>query len=146
MKLETLLPESRIALSVEAADWTSAVRAAGRLLVDTGAAEERYIEGMIRTVKELGPYIVIAPGIAIPHARPEDGVLQPALAFLSLATPVNFGNKENDPVRILFALAAADHEQHTGALQQIAEILMEEKQFHALLSVQSVKEVQDLLY
>lgn len=49
------------------------MRIGGELLEKSGAIEPRYIDAMINTVKEIGPYIVIAPGIAMPHARPEAG-------------------------------------------------------------------------
>ncbi len=146
MKIEELLTKDRIAVSVQAEDWESAVRSVGQLMVDTGVVEERYIEGMINTTKELGPYIVIAPGVAIPHARPEDGVLKPCLAFAKLKTPVEFGNKDNDPVTLLFALGALDHEQHVAALQKIAEILMDETKFQNLLNAETVEDVSNILY
>jgi mannitol/fructose-specific phosphotransferase system IIA component (Ntr-type) len=146
MRFEELLPKDRIAVSVQAADWESAVRAVGKLMIDTGVVEERYIEGMINTTKELGPYIVIAPGVAIPHARPEDGVLKPCLAFAKLSTPVEFGNKDNDPVSILFGLGALDHEQHVSALQKIAEILMDETKIHNLMNAETVEDVSNILY
>jgi len=146
MKLEELLPKERIAVSVQAADWESAVRALGQLMHDTGAVEERYIEAMINTTKELGPYIVIAPGVAIPHARPEDGVIEPSLAFAKLSTPVEFGNKENDPVSLLFGLGALDHEHHVSALQKIAEILMDETKFQNLMNAETVEDVSNTLY
>lgn len=145
MKMKDLLPKDRIALSVSAGNWEEAVRAVGRLLVDTEAVEERYVEGMIRTTKELGPYIVIAPGVAIPHSRPEDGVLSPCLAFARLKTPVEFGNKDNDPVHILFALGAVDHEQHVEAIQQIAEILMDESKFQILLEAATIDDIAEVL-
>lgn len=146
MKFEELLPKEHIAVSVQAEDWESAVRAVGQLMVDTNAVEERYIEGMINTTKELGPYIVIAPGVAIPHARPEDGVLKPCLAFVKLSTPVEFGNKDNDPVTLLFALGALDHDQHVSALQKIAEILMDETKFQNLINAETVEDVSNILY
>lgn len=146
MTFEELLPKERIAVSVQAEDWESAVRAVGQLMVDTGAVEERYIDGMINTTKELGPYIVIAPGVAIPHARPEDGVLKPCLAFAKLKTPVEFGNKDNDPVTLLFALGALDHDQHVSALQKIAEILMDETKFQNLINAETVEDVSNILY
>ncbi|MBS3753113.1 MAG: PTS sugar transporter subunit IIA [Anaerolineales bacterium] len=146
MSLMELLPKERIAVAVEADDWESAVRAAGRLLVETGAAEERYIDGMIATTKELGPYIVIAPGVAIPHSRPEDGVLKPSLAFLKLTKPVEFGHQENDPVHLVIALGATDHDQHVEALGTIAKILMDEASYTALLSAQTVDDVTKVLY
>ena len=53
-------------------------------MVKNGTIEERYIDGMIETVKNLGPYIVIAPGVALPHARPEDGVIEPSMSLVTL--------------------------------------------------------------
>lgn len=146
MNLKDLLPVERIAINVNTSDWEGAVRAVGRLLVDTGAAEERYIEGMIATTKELGPYIVIAPGVAIPHSRPEDGVIFTSLAFASLDPPINFGNEANDPVRILFALAALDHTEHIEALKGIAEILTDQELFEQLLSAETIADVTSILY
>jgi len=146
MKLEELLPVERIALKVKANDWEEAVRAVGRLMADTGVVEERYIDGMIATTKELGPYIVIAPGVAIPHSRPEDGVISTCLAYARLIPPINFGNKENDPVRILFALGALDHTQHVEALKQIAEILSDQDKFQKLLEADTVEAVTTILY
>ncbi len=144
--LKELLPAERIALSVEVDDWESAVRVSGKLLVDTGAAEERYIDAMVNTTKELGPYIVIAPGVAIPHSRPEDGVISTCLAFVQLNPPINFGNEANDPVKVLFALGALDHIQHVEALKQIAEILTDQDKFSKLLNAETVNDVTAVLY
>lgn len=146
MNLKELLPIERIALNVQAKDWEESVRAVGKLMVDTGVVEDRYIEGMIATTKELGPYIVIAPGVAIPHSKPEDGVLSTCLAFVKLDTPVNFGNEANDPVHILFALGALDHSQHVDALKEIAEILSEQTKFEKLLEAETVEAVTAILY
>lgn len=146
MNLKELLPIERIALNIQADDWEEAVRAVGKLMVDTGVVEDRYIEGMIATTKELGPYIVIAPGVAIPHSRPEDGVLSTCLAFAKLLPPVNFGNKENDPVHILFALGALDHSQHVDALKEIAEILSDQTKFEKLLEAETVEAVTAILF
>jgi mannitol/fructose-specific phosphotransferase system IIA component (Ntr-type) len=146
MKLEEVLPIERITLNVNAKDWEEAVRAVGKLMVDTGVVEERYVDGMIKTTKELGPYIVIAPGVAIPHSRPEDGVIATSLAYAKLVPPVNFGNKENDPVHILFALGALDHNQHVEALQQVAEILSDQIKFEKLLEADTIEVVTEILY
>lgn len=146
MNIKELLPVERIALSVQTKDWEDAVRAVGRLMVDTGVVEERYIEGMIATTKELGPYIVIAPGVAIPHSRPEDGVITTCLAFAKLVPPINFGNEVNDPVKVLFALGALDHSEHVEALKEIAEILTDQDQFEKLLNAESLNEITAVLY
>jgi PTS system ascorbate-specific IIA component len=59
---------------------------------------------MRRVLQELGPYAVIAPGIALLHARPDDGVLAPCLALITLSRAVEFGSEQNDPVDLVFAL------------------------------------------
>jgi mannitol/fructose-specific phosphotransferase system IIA component (Ntr-type) len=146
MSIKNLLPIERIAIDIKAEDWQAAVRAVGQLMVDTNVVEERYVEGMINTTKELGPYIVIAPGVAIPHARPEDGVVAPCLAFARLDPPVNFGNEHNDPVHILFALGAIDHDGHVDALKQVAELLLDGQKYTDLLTAVTVDEVAAIIY
>ncbi|MEN4043192.1 MAG: PTS sugar transporter subunit IIA [Anaerolineaceae bacterium] len=115
-------PEA-VAARVQACDWQSAVRAAGQLLVDIGAARPDYIEAMLRTVEELGPYVVLAPGLALPHARPEDGALRTGFAAVTLSDPVEFGNPDNDPVRLVIAFCAPDHNAHIQSLARLARML-----------------------
>lgn len=146
MNLRDLLTAQRVATQVRATDWQHAVREAGWLLVDTGGVEPRYVEGMIRTAQELGPYIVIAPGIAIPHSRPEDGALAPCLAVITLDPPIPFGNIDNDPVRIVIAFAAVDHEQHVEALCNLASILSEPANIDALAAAETQQEILEVMW
>jgi len=119
---EVLLPAT-IALNVEAKDWESAIAAAGKPLVDIGAVENRYIDNMIECVRQLGPYIVIAPGIAMPHARPENGVKRVCMSMVRLQTPIKFGNLRNDPVELVFALGAVNSESHYRILSNLWAML-----------------------
>jgi mannitol/fructose-specific phosphotransferase system IIA component (Ntr-type) len=96
---------------------------------------------MIRVAKEFGPYIVVAPGIALPHARPEDGVIKASIAIARLKTPVNFGNEDNDPVDLVIALAAIDNEQHIEGLQQLALVLYEDENKKALKAAKTKEEI-----
>ncbi len=115
------------------------MRIGGELLEKSGAIEPRYIDAMINTVKEIGPYIVIAPGIAMPHARPEAGAKKIGMSLITLKNPVNFGNKENDPVKIVVSLCAIDHSSHLKALSELVELLGDEK-FVSLLATAERKE------
>lgn len=121
--LESLISINAVSLGVVADDWRAAVRAAGALLVETGVTAPAYTDAMIATVDAHGPYIVITPGFALPHARPDDSVLRTGLSFVRLAAPVEFGAGDNDPVTIVMALAAADSEQHRDALAALAGVL-----------------------
>lgn len=121
--LSDLLDEGLIRLGVEASDWEDAVRKAAQPLIDLEMVTRGYVDDIVRGVNVLGPYIVIAPRVALPHARPESGALRPALGVVTLASPVPFGSAENDPVKFLFPLSATDNDGHLGALQALVEML-----------------------
>jgi mannitol/fructose-specific phosphotransferase system IIA component (Ntr-type) len=127
--LKDLLTKETIKLNVEAKDWEEAVRIGGELLEKSGAIEPRYIDAMINTVKEIGPYIVIAPGIAMPHARPEAGAKKIGMSLITLKNPVNFG------------LCAIDHSSHLKALSELVELLGDERFISTLLNSSSQDEI-----
>ena len=113
-------------VGVDATDWAAAVHAAAQLLVETGAATTAYADRCVQIVREQGPYIVIAPGLALAHARPEDGARALALAAVTLAAPVRFGHASNDPVDLVLAFASPDHAMHIGLLAALAQRLGDE--------------------
>ena len=143
--LTDLLPEERVSIDFEAQDWRAAVREAGRLLFESGAVKEEYGEAMIKTAEELGPYIVIAKGIALPHAAPDKGVIHTALSLVKLNPTVEFGNPDNDPVNIVIGLAAVDHHVHIEALRTLAEIFIDESLRDRLLQADGVSEITEII-
>lgn len=124
--LKDLLRAETIKLNVAVKDWEEAVRAGGKLLEDAGASKPEYTDAMVDAVKNIGPYMVIAPGIAMPHARPEAGVNEIGMSLITLKNPVCFGNKENDPVHIVVCLCAIDHTTHLEALSDLVGLLGDE--------------------
>lgn len=123
VSLKEALNAQTVKAKVAATSWEQAVEVAGMVLVQANLVEPRYIDAMKKTLRELGPYSVIAPGIAMPHARPEDGVIQTGFSLVTLVKPVIFGNAENDPVDILLAFSASDKERHITALKEISVFL-----------------------
>ena len=105
------------------ADWAAAVTAAAQLLLEAGAVSEQYVERCVAIVREHGPYIVVAPGIALAHARPEDGARALGLAAVSLAAPVCFGHSTNDPVDVVLAFSSPDGNAHVGLVAALARAL-----------------------
>lgn len=116
------LPESAIVIGAEAATWRDAVRLAGSALESSGAARAGYSEEMIRMIEEHGPYVVIAPGLALAHARPGPDVLRDGLAVVTLRTPVPFGHPHNDPVSVVLALAIRSIEGHLESIAELANV------------------------
>jgi mannitol/fructose-specific phosphotransferase system IIA component (Ntr-type) len=139
MQLEELLTPETIRLQVQATDPIDAIQIAGELLIASGGVEERYIEAMKQSLSTNGPYMVIVPGIALLHARPEDGVKKVCMSLITLATPLNFGNEDNDPVSLAFALGAVDHDKHMEAMSTLARLLGDEQALAALRSGTSVE-------
>lgn len=108
----------------EVTDWRAAVRLACGLLEARGAVTPDYGPRCIAAVEEHGPYVVLAPGIALAHARPEDGVLRLGVSVATLDTPVDFGHEDNDPVDVVFAFGSPDKEQHVAVLSELARQLL----------------------
>jgi mannitol/fructose-specific phosphotransferase system IIA component (Ntr-type) len=143
--LSDYLSEDCIHLKVHAENWREAVQASGEILVTAGICEPRYVLAMEKAVEELGPYMVLAPGIALAHARPEDGVLKIGLAILTLAVPVNFGSPENDPVSLVIAFGGVDKHSHINMLQELAGFLIDEANQQMLKSATDVSMVMAAL-
>ena len=143
--LSDYLSTQMIRLQVEVADWRGAVRAGGDLLIAAGVCEPGYVEAMVRAVEQMGPYMVLAPGIALAHARPEDGVLKVGMSIVTLASPVDFGSETNDPVHLVIAFGAVDKNGHIGLLQELAKFLMVEGNQAVLKAARDADEVVQAL-
>ena len=134
-----------IKLRIEARDREDVVRRCGKTMLENGIIEERYIDAMIRVLKELGPYIVVCPGVAIPHAGPDDGAKKVGLAVITLKNPITFGNEKNDPVKVCFAFATPDKKQHVKILGSIARILQNKEDMERIANAQTPEEVIKVL-
>jgi len=143
--LAGFLPVERIRVNYTAENWVDAVLAAGKLLQSTGAVEEQYGQAMVNTARQLGPYIVVSPGIAVAHALPHEGVIKSALAMITLNPPIRFGSAENDPVRLLIAIAALDSSQHVDALRDMADVLFDPTLRNALMQAASPEDAFNIL-
>lgn len=109
-------------LTVEVADWRALTRHVGAMLVDAGLARDDYTAAMIDNVERNGPYVVIAPGLALLHARPEEGAIAPGIVLAVPCEPVVFGHSTNDPVRVALGLTAVDDTGHLDALTTLATV------------------------
>lgn len=122
-----------------------AITIAGELLVNSGKVEPSYVQSMLDAVAKFGPYIVIAPGIALAHGKPGDNVIDTGLSLLVLKTPINFEHQQNDPVSLVFGLAARDHESHIAIMASLAEVLSDQAKVDSLLKSSDFDQIRDLL-
>jgi PTS system ascorbate-specific IIA component len=143
--LSDLLAADAITIGADAPDWRAAVRAAGDALVESGATSTAYTDEMIAAVEELGPYMVIAPGIALAHSRPSPAVFRAGVSIVTLREPVAFGHAQNDPVRLVVGLAAPDEEGHVTALSTLAGFLADAERLEALIAARTPDEVRRMV-
>lgn len=139
--LKDYIDPARISLQVKVTNWEEAVRIAGNLMVQANYCEERYVDAMIKALSDMGPYMVLAPGIALAHARPEDGMLKVGMSLINLAEPVEFGSEKNDPVSLVIAFGGVDKEKHVKMLQHLSQFLMDEENQELLKSATAVEEI-----
>ncbi|CRL60662.1 PTS sugar transporter subunit IIA [Proteus mirabilis] len=139
--LKTLLTPDVVQVVPSVSDWREAVKVACQPLVDKGCVEPRYIDAIYKSHEKIGPYYVLGPGIAMPHARPEDGVNQLSLALTIVEQGVEFGADENDPVKLLIVLAATDNDSHINAIMKLAELFDNDKDIQTLFNAKSKADV-----
>ncbi|QLB12163.1 PTS system ascorbate-specific IIA component (L-Asc family) [Bisgaardia hudsonensis] len=119
---QSLMENHSIKLQQSAENWQEAIKIGTDMLVSSGAIEPRYYDNIVTHIKELGPYIILAPGLAMPHARPEEGVIKTAFALVTLKEPVYFDG-EDEPVDVFLTLAGSDSDQHMQGLMEITQVL-----------------------
>lgn len=143
--LQDLLSEDNVSFRYPAETWEDVIRHGGQLMVDAGFTEPTYTEAMIDVVRDMGPYIVLAPGLAMPHARPEMGAKQVGAALVTLEKPIDFGSPENDPVSVAVFLCAPNKEEHIQLLTDIATLFEDEEFLDAAVNFESIEDVQAFL-
>ncbi|MCH4014497.1 MAG: PTS sugar transporter subunit IIA [Solobacterium sp.] len=144
--IQDFIKEKHYAFFDEASDWKDAIRKACQPIIEDGTVEPAYAENIIECVGKYGPYIVILPGVAMPHST-EGGALvhKTCISFMKLAKPVSFD--ENDPEKwadLFFTIASENAEKHLAEMQQLAGMLSDETLVEKLHKVTNRDELQAL--
>lgn len=109
----------------EAKDWKDAIRKSCIPLVNTGVIKKSYEEEIVKCIEKHGPYIVIAPLIAIPHSMiSNDSVNSCAISFVKFNKIVKFEEDTNEyDAMLFFTLAANNTDNHLENMQKLVDIL-----------------------
>ncbi len=145
--LKKLLEENRIIFEGGFNSWQEALSAGAKPLVEQGKITEKYIQDMIDSVNEHGPYIVIAPNIAMPHSQMgSNSVKDTAISLMLVENAVSF--VEGDPTkdaRIFVTLAAVDNEKHFENMMAVSETLSNEDLVNDLLAAKNLKDIEAII-
>lgn len=121
--LNSLLTEEFIKVDVEANDWKDTIRKASITLLEKSFITENYVEAMIDNYYKNGPYFVIAPNFAIPHASIEAGSKKLGMSLIRLKSPVSFNAGDLDPVKYVCVISAVDNKKHLKAIFNLINLL-----------------------
>lgn len=144
--ISDLLMDKHIKINQSVSDWKEAIRAVAQPLLEEGSIEESYVDAMINTVYEYGPYIVIGENIALAHARPEEGVNELAVSVMTLNPPVVFNHENHDPVSLIFCLAAIDNHAHLKMMSTIVKLINEEGKIEELSKCDTLEKFKEELF
>lgn len=139
--LSTWLTQQTINIVDSVEDWQHAIQLSGQPLLDSGAISADYLQAIYQLHESIGPYYVLAPGIAMPHARPEASVNQLGLSMLVVTSGVNFNSIDNDPVYLITLLAAPDSTSHINMLTQLAALFSESDDVEKIIKAKNINQI-----
>lgn len=131
--LQELLSENHIKVIDYVKNWKQAVEIASEPLIKENLISHIYVENMISSVQDNGPYMVLNDYFALMHAKPGEGVNQQSMSLLVTENEIDL---EGKPVRIFLILAAEDSQSHLKSLQDVIAIFMDENKYQTILKGQ----------
>ncbi|MDR0270493.1 PTS sugar transporter subunit IIA [Paenibacillus sp.] len=141
---QSLVENDSILLNATAKTWQEAIERATEPLVKSGAVEPRYTQAIIASTELHGPYYILTPGMAMPHARPKDGVNRDAFSLVILDKPVEFSDGKE--VQVLIALAATSPSIHSSiAIPQIVALFDGPNVLDQMVAATSIDDILQMI-
>lgn len=146
MRITDLLDARSVMLGAAPSDKKQTLEQAVALMVKSGkiADEEAYKRQVFAREEE--STTGIGEGIAIPHGKC-DAVTKPGLAAMVIPGGVDFESLDDEPVTLLFLIAAPNTKDnvHLDVLSKLSVMLMDEEFTAALRAAKSVDEFMQII-
>jgi len=107
--------------------------------------EQRYVNAIKDLHQKIGPYYVLAPKLAMPHARPEDGVNQGSLQITVFTQGVDFESEDNGDVYLSITLAAEDSDSHVQTIMALSNLFQCDDDLEKIITAESVNTIIEIL-
>ncbi|AHW93480.1 PTS sugar transporter subunit IIA [Enterobacter asburiae] len=143
--LKKWIYDTTITLQDSVENWPQALELCAKPLLDMQVIEPEYVTAIIQQHHTLGPYYVLAPGLAMPHARPEEGAKGLGLSLLKLKQGVSFGAGGFDPVDVIIMLAAPDKNSHIEMISSLAELFSNDADMAELHQANTLEEIKKII-
>ena len=134
---EILTPET-IELRARVSSRDEAIRRAGRLLVENGNVEERYVDSMFEREKSVSTFMGNA--VAIPHGTNDSKqwVARSGLSVITLPEGVEYG--DGNVAKLVIGIAGKGDE-HLDLLSKIALIVSEEENVEKIVQAETKEQL-----
>ncbi|MBN7273873.1 PTS mannitol transporter subunit IIA [Ligilactobacillus pobuzihii] len=140
------LHQNMISLNQSVPNKTEAIKLAGKLLVDAGCVEPKYVDSMIARDEDVSTYM--GNFIAIPHGNDEGKqyIKKTGISVVQVPMGVDFSEDEDtdNTVTVVFGIAGKNNE-HLDILSQIALYCSNIDNVAKLADAQSPQEIINLL-
>lgn len=144
--LQNFIDRKQYVFAEEAADWKTAIHMACEPIISDGTVSDAYPDEIVRCVEKYGPYIVLIPGVAMPHSQEGgDMVHKTTISFMKLQKPVVFDPDDEDSYAdLFFTLASCNPEEHLREMSELSEMLQDEELVEELHMIKNVDDLQKL--
>ena len=134
---EILTPET-IELRARVSSRDEAIRRAGRLLVENGNVEERYVDSMLEREESVSTFMGNA--VAIPHGTNDSKqwVARSGLSVITLPEGVEYG--DGNVAKLVIGIAGKGDE-HIDLLSKIALIVSEEENVEKIVQAETKEQM-----
>ena len=126
--------------------WKEMVQMAGKPLLDDGLIVQEYIDNIIQTCLEVGPYMNIGPDIVLAHARPLSSTKKASMALLVSKNPVDLLDDAEHRARFWIFMATPDSNSHIEMIQKLAALLMDSDFLEKMGAADSREELLQILH
>lgn len=129
--------------------WEEAIRLSCQKLEENDYISESYIDEIIQSINTHGPYIVIMPNVAMPHAGGNDfSVFKSGISFTKFKTPIVFHDEkanEDKPALLFFTLAAKNADEHLQNIMNLTDLFSDEALIESLMASETMEDFTRLM-
>lgn len=145
INLKDLITPSFIRLNVICTTWQEAIIKGTEILEEKNFITDAYKIAIIKNIEEMGPQMVIVPGIVLAHLAPGKFCKKLGFSITTLKKPVIFGFPRHDPVKVVITLSLVNEHIYKKALMQLFNILQNRNTRNVLINASSKNEILDLI-
>ena len=108
--------------------------------------DQSYVDEIIQCVETFGPYIIIAPEVAMPHSSEESaGIFGTAISFTKFKQAVTFAGDQEAKQQHYFYIGSQNPAEHLENIQQLMDLLMTDSVIADLLETNTPMDFKEVM-